>query len=274
MKIRYLGTAAYEGVPALFCQCDVCRRSRLAGGRNLRTRQQALLNDDLLFDFNADTVCHMQRYGLDLGKNITECLITHSHCDHLYPDDAEIAAEPYSHGHSPIHFYAARDGYEKLLPFTKEKGIHAGVTLVQTGKEFTTAGGYCVLPLPADHDPASSPVIYAVRKAGRRILYAHDTGMFPDETFAGLQTFGRLDLISFDCTGCLGLNGAWRQGHMSLETIIEVFARLCALGVADKSTVKVLSHFSHNGGQTYDEMLAAAEREGYVVAYDGLEIEF
>lgn len=33
-------------------------RKGAAGGRNIRSRQQALLNNDLLFDFNADTVIH------------------------------------------------------------------------------------------------------------------------------------------------------------------------------------------------------------------------
>ena len=61
---------------------------------------------------------------------------------------------------------------------------------------------------------------------------------------------------------------------MSLKTVKEVFAKLCALGVADEFTVKAVSHFSHNGGQTYDEMRASAEAEGYIVAYDGLEIAF
>ena len=106
------------------------------------------------------------------------------------------------------------------------------------------------------------------------MLYAHDTGIFPEETFARLAAFGKLDFISFDCTGCLGTDGAWRYGHMSLQTVKEVFARLCAIGAADGDTVKVLSHFSHNGGQTYDEMRAAAEKEGFIVAYDGMEVSF
>lgn len=272
MKIKYLGTAAYEGVPALFCRCEVCRGSRAAGGRNVRSRQQAILDDVLLFDFNADTVSHAQRYGLDLYK-VTDCLITHSHCDHLYPDDVEIAAKPYSHEHARIRFYAAEDGYKKLIPITQKEDSNASAVLIEAGKEFTAAGAYRILPLKANHDPASSPVIYAVESKGKRMLYAHDTGVFPEETISAIASFGRFDFISFDCTGCLGSGGDWRNGHMSLKTIKEVFARLCALGAADENTIKVLSHFSHNGGQTYDEM-AAAEEEGYIVAYDGMEMSF
>ena len=38
MKIKYLGTAAAEAIPALFCTCDVCRKARKVGGRELRLR--------------------------------------------------------------------------------------------------------------------------------------------------------------------------------------------------------------------------------------------
>ena len=29
MKIAYLGTSAAEGIPALFCHCDVCKYARI-----------------------------------------------------------------------------------------------------------------------------------------------------------------------------------------------------------------------------------------------------
>ena len=51
MKIRYLGTAAAEGWPALFCSCPICTKARAQGGKNLRTRTQAILDGELLLDF-------------------------------------------------------------------------------------------------------------------------------------------------------------------------------------------------------------------------------
>ena len=33
MKIHYLGTAAAEGWPALFCDCENCRRARIEKGK-------------------------------------------------------------------------------------------------------------------------------------------------------------------------------------------------------------------------------------------------
>ena len=103
MKIKFLGTAAFEGVPSLFCNCPTCRRAREAGGKNLRSRLQALVNEDLLIDFPPDTVWHSIRFGLDWQK-INTCLITHSHSDHLYPEDVVQAEPGYSRKHPPLHF--------------------------------------------------------------------------------------------------------------------------------------------------------------------------
>ena len=56
MKLTYLGTAAAEGWPAAFCNCDGCRAARRLGGRNIRTRSQALVDDALLLDNGALTL--------------------------------------------------------------------------------------------------------------------------------------------------------------------------------------------------------------------------
>ena len=86
MKIKYLGTAAFEGVPSLFCTCNVCQEAKEKKGRYIRSRSQAIINDELLMDFPADTVWHSIQYEMDWTK-IGHCLITHSHSDHLYPSD-------------------------------------------------------------------------------------------------------------------------------------------------------------------------------------------
>ena len=113
---------------------------------------------------------------------------------------------------------------------------------------------------------------------GKRLLYAHDTGIFPEDVWEPLRAFGRLDFISFDCTGCLaGMDDEfyeWKDGHMSLRSSLRMLDRMKALGIADGKTVVAVSHFSHNGAKTYDEMAEGAKNYGVIVAYDGLEIEF
>ena len=61
---------------------------------------------------------------------------------------------------------------------------------------------------------------------------------------------------------------------MSFGTNLEVINRLKVEGLIDEKTRIVLNHFSHNGGQTYEEMCEATGDYGVIVAYDGLEIEF
>ncbi len=273
MKIKFLGTAAYEGVPSIFCECEVCQKSLRLGGRNLRTRSQALINDDLLLDFPPDTVAHYLTHKFEWSK-IGDCLITHSHSDHIYPEDVAIAAPGYATVSRKIRFYAAEDGYRKLLPFVESTKGNASVQKIAVGERFTVADGkYTVLALPADHAAATSPVFYSITCENKRMLYAHDTGEFSEEAWKGLKSEGRYDLVSLDCTGCLAKGGAWRRGHMSFQTNLEIIDRMKREGLADEKTVFVVNHFSHNGGQCYDDMAAEAEPLGVTVSYDGLEIE-
>lgn len=277
MKIKFLGTAAYEGVPALFCECEVCRKSKLAGGRNLRSRSQALVNDELLLDFPPDTVWHSQRYGMDWSK-IDDCLITHSHSDHLYPQDISMLSPWYSHGHGAFRIYCGEAGCKDIADAASEENVGEDmlkIIPVTPLQEFTACNGkYRVLPLPADHSESTSPVIYAIERSGKRMLYAHDSGMFPEEAWRGLKNFGKLALVSIDCTGCLALGGDWERGHMSVGTNLRAIERMKREGIADETTVFVLNHFSHNGGQTYDELSNAVKDKGLIVSYDGMEIEF
>jgi len=102
MKFQFLGTAAAEGIPALWCRCDACRRSREMGGRAIRTRSQAIINDELLIDFPCDTYKHFLDNRLDL-TNVRWCFVTHSHSDHLYATDFACLNPGFSHVQDGYH---------------------------------------------------------------------------------------------------------------------------------------------------------------------------
>ena len=82
MKLTYLGTAAAEGWPAAFCNCDGCRAARRLGGRNIRTRPQALVADALLLDFPCDPSLHALRHGPAISA-VHSMPHTHSRTDPL-----------------------------------------------------------------------------------------------------------------------------------------------------------------------------------------------
>ena len=152
-----------------------------------------------------------------------------------------------------------------------------GVELVEKFKtiKFTH---YEVIPLPASHDPMSSPFIYIIKDLndGKVLLYGNDSGYFTYETMDYiLKNIKHLDLVSLDCTGALQKKWGLNNGrHMSLDVNIMLFDELKEHGIIDDKTIKVSNHFSHNGGAVYDEIDPIAKENDIIITYDGLEIDF
>ena len=99
MRLKYLGTAAAEGFPAIFCNCKYCNEARVLGGKNIRTRSQSLINSDLLIDLPADTYHHILENGIRADE-IKYLLITHGHADHLYARELGRRRRPFAHNMS------------------------------------------------------------------------------------------------------------------------------------------------------------------------------
>ena len=50
-KVTILGSAAAEGIPAMFCNCRVCMKAWKNGGKDVRMRTAYKLNDHVRVDF-------------------------------------------------------------------------------------------------------------------------------------------------------------------------------------------------------------------------------
>ncbi len=277
MKLTYLGTAAAEGWPALFCNCEYCVRAKELGGKNIRTRSQALINDDLLIDFPADTYNHMLKSRLDLSK-VKYCFVTHSHIDHFEPTDLIMRMEScFAHNMSEptLHIYgnkAVISRYKHFVHDTDEEDIPPSVTVNEIkAYDVTAAGKYTVTALPAFHAPKETPFVYLITDGEKTILYLHDTGIPFDEVFEYLQKNAvKADLVSYDCT-YVAIPSA--GGHMGLDSVPAVRKRLEEIGVCNESTVHIVNHFSHNGMLLHDELCEAAGKLGFLTSYDGMEVE-
>lgn len=278
MKIKYLGTAAAEGIPAIFCECDTCKRAVALGGRNIRTRSQAIIDDTLLIDFPADTYMHYLKWGVPINK-IKACIITHSHADHLYPLEIEMRKRGFSHleDDSPLVFYSDESGYNALNSVVKDYNISKDdvrPVKIEPFKSFETRG-YTVTPVRATHDPASDPVIYAIEKDSKSLLYANDTSEPCEESMDCLKSLGRpFNVISLDCTEA-NLENIGYIGHMNLNKCDRLRERFIRDRIADENTVFILNHFSHNGVDVlYDEFSKIAGKRGFITSFDGMELEF
>lgn len=274
MKITYYGTAASEAWPALFCRCKACEMARKYKGKNIRTRSQALIDDSLLIDFPPDTNYHAQYLGLNLSE-IRTLLMTHSHHDHFFPYDICMRNPNYAEKLSKecLHMY----GNEVIWKRFKEaaticNNMEKYVTfhLLLPFEKVCTADGYTVTALLADHNQPEKALIYMIEKAGKRLLYAHDTGIFPESTWDYIKNI-HFDLVSLDCTA---LSRDWRRGHMGFEAVDEVKKRMEMSGCTNDNTVFILSHLAHFGDFTHDKICELEEPKGYTVAYDGFSCMF
>ena len=274
MKITYYGTAAGEGWPGVFCQCPLCRQAQALGGKNIRTRSQALLNEDLLLDLPPDNQLHSLYYGLDLSK-VWALLFTHSHSDHCYPEDLEFLREPYSHTREGELLVGGNEAVAEKVKRTC--GSLGGVKerfrfeVLQADRPVRFLD-YHILPLKATHTQQEKCLFYRIAREGKAVLYAHDTGALTEENIASLaRQPEKLSLVSLDCTCQQHPDGKY---HMGLPDCVEQKARLLSAGLADEKTIWVVNHFSHNGGWLHEQISAEAEKYGFLASYDGLTIEF
>lgn len=274
MKIKFLGTAAAEGIPAMFCECDTCKRSKESVKENIRTRSQAIVDDTILIDFPPDTYMHMLYGGLDLPK-IRTCIITHNHNDHFYPADIGMRGPIFAKtsDDTPLTFFATEPAVAQARSYFEKWRLDGRVAFrAITPFETFSVQGYEITPLKANHAKQCAPVFFIIKKGAKQILYAHDTDYFPQETWHYLESEKPyFNLISLDCTL---FTSDLRDGHMGLPANIEVRDRLKQMGLIDQDSICVLNHFSHNGHITHDEMVPIAKKEGFIVAYDNLTIEF
>lgn len=285
MRIRFLGTAAAEGAPALFCTCEHCAYARKMGGREIRTRSGSLIDGVLKLDFGPDSYKHALDHHIDYTY-MKSILITHSHADHCCAEDIGYRRRGFANLREdvPVLTVYGNSAVGKMMtPFLHD------LTRFEQLRAFTTADieGYAVTPLEAVHCRCADtlnmyPVtcngqtiyrseeafFYLIEKDGESILYAHDTDEFTPADMDFLA--GRhIDLITMDCTN--GVLSCDYYGHMGIENNLRMREKLLANGAADAHTLFVANHFSHNGLAPYEEL--QRRLPGFTITYDGLELE-
>lgn len=278
MLIRYLGTAAAEGMPAVFCRCELCQTARQRGDKDIRTRSQILIDGDTLIDFPMDSYMHALKYGLDLSA-VRDVFITHAHMDHCYPQDFTAHGAPFAHNMScpVINVYGNATVIEKFKAYTRDEmkpEVESSVKL-HTLKPYDaviTDSGMKVTALPAKHTVGEDCLLYAMEKNGKSALIMNDTGILDDDVYDKLKAMGkRFDLVSFDCT--YGGKGKGAGRHMGLPDNVSERARMKERGLVDDKTLYIATHFSHNSGMLHEDMDKLASLSGMRAAFDGMSVE-
>lgn len=269
MRLTYLGTAAAEGFPAVFCNCQYCNEARRLGEKNIRTRSQALINDDLLIDLPADTYYHFLRNGIE-GDKIKYLIVTHAHSDHFYPTELNMRISPYAKNMraSQLMVLCSEATYQgfSLIPQNIDIRVIRAYETVQLDT-------YSVTALPARHMSEREEAFIYIVKGDKTLLYAHDTGYFYENVFSYIEDNGIVfDMISLDCTN-VDIPISDEGKHMGFPNIERVLTRLCGMGAVTEDTVRYVNHFSHNGNPIHRVLEKRARDVGCCVSYDGCVVE-
>ena len=216
-----------------------------------------------------------------LGITYLDYIIgTHAHEDHFYPADFGIYGDCYAHNMTSekLEIYCNSRVKEMFDAVSREIAIPDSIknnllfTVVSAFEEFSLGDRYRVTPLKANHSPNENALFYLIREGEKQLLYAHDTGHFPEETtdYLANNLVRPVDMLSLDAT--LGKNHCY-DGHMGFYECFDMLDILKQRGIVDDNTVVVFNHFSHNGMLLHDEASELAAAHGALVSYDGMQVE-
>ena len=277
MKVKFLGTIAAEGGPALFCNCNFCKEALRRGGKDIRSRSQILVNEDLLVDFPADTYFHKIRDGLDLSK-VRYLLVTHSHQDHFYPQDLFTRGtyNAYDMVEPTMDIYcnqAVKDLFDRESAGKIEKEIADGMKWnVISEFEHIKTERYEIWSLKARHMKTENALFYLIKQGDKSFLQCNDTGLLFEEDYEFLSSLGvKIDAVALDST--MGGQNKSYFGHMNVQECIQTAERMRKSNFVKPNTRFVVTHFSHNGLLLHEEYEKICNPHGVEVAYDGMEME-
>jgi len=267
MVIHLLGTGGADGVPALYSDSRVSRLARANRGKDVRSRAAALIDDGLKIDFGPDTWAQVAREGID-ARDWWSVFFTHADADHFSVEELQYALYPFN-GFESAGFTVY--GNNVVSARIRERYPEWPIEVVTT-KSFcpVETGGYVVTPIKARHgSPDEDTHNLIVQSEGKTVLYATDTGIWDEPTWAFLTEF-RLDALILECSEGFVLTPY--NGHLDIEEFRQVVERLRKQGTVTGSTQIVTTHHSHMGDATHEELERELGPLGVTVGYDGLKI--
>lgn len=272
MKINFMGTAAYERIPSIFCNCPACVYARKHGKKNIRTQAQVLINNDLLIDFGMDNYLHFVKSGVNFSA-IPNILITHAHEDHFQLEELKMRSESGSKNIicEDLNIYGGVGAKEFFESGDTNK---CTFNLMEKFVPYTV-GKYTVYSLPARHGTID-PLTYLISDGEKIVYYSLDSWYPNEEVYEFIKEKAiKIDLVICDCTYSIRDIEDDGGHHMSLINNRVHKQKLIDIGAIDSKTTWVVTHFTHNSmhqdgkGVSHKQLKKICKKDGIKVAYDG-----
>ena len=269
MNLTFLGTAAAEGFPGIFCNCSNCNAARARGGRSLRFRSALLVNSDLLIDCGPDLLASAQRFNLNLSQ-VTTNIVTHAHPDHFHIENFLLRRKPFTGGLEipTLDLFGPRDVTDTLERSRPDLSILRMKAHPVSAFQTWSHSGYTFSTFKANHAIGEyEAIFYSVGDEQHSFLYVTDTGLLPEETWRALAGKSFDSIILEETLG----TGTYAQ-HLGFDTFRETAARMRAGGLLRPGGRLIAHHISHSGNPVHEELEALFAPDGVEVAYDGMEV--
>lgn len=280
MKIKFLGTGAAEGIPALYCKCRVCQNARRIRGKEYRRRTAILVNEDLLVDYGPDAVEASYQFSVDYTQ-VKVILISHSHFDHITMANFLYRLEKYRKDNvkleDKILIICNKLVYKNIINFintlddiSKKDFLQKYIFESVNPYSEVVVGKYKIYALPSNHETDEICLLFIISDGKSTIFYSTDAKYYNLSEVVIPEKYYPIDMLIFDCTyGLKKMEGR----HMGVSECMNIYNDMNKGGVINEETKVLLTHFSHCCGNTYNELKTILNGEKMYVTYDGLEIE-
>lgn len=253
MHIRFLGTGAADFSPLLETEF----KNKL--DHNARRSSSILINDTILVDCGPHTLESLQIQGLDCSK-ITDLLVTHLHDDHY---DPIIIAKLAKQCQTPLRMWYHEDASPESMDNVEFHPVKP-FKMIETG-QFRLVG------LPANH--TEFPLHYDIEIDGVKLFYGCDGAWLLNDTFYAMM---RREYGCMILDGTVGdYNGDYRLGeHNSIPMIRLMAESFRTQNVVADNGILCISHLARTLHKPHKETASGLGNEGYLVAYDGMSLDF
>lgn len=280
MRIKILGIAAAEGVPAPFCGCPMCEYARNNRGKEIRKRSSVMIDKNIVIDFGPDLFWSSVTEEICLDS-VLYIFISHSHFDHLSFENLILASKKYRRtrtrekgkrtliGSKSVYFvlqnYIEMMGCEDFWEFYEFRMVFP--------YEKLQLGEYTVVILPSNHTNKEQSLLFLITKNGKTFFYGTDTTYYSvREVFERIMPI-KIDVVLSDCTYGTCAAQSRKGRHMGLPDNIYIRQEMINVGVISQESTYMLSHFSHDSLLPYEQINSLAQDNNMLIAYDGLTIE-
>ncbi|MCA1658698.1 MAG: MBL fold metallo-hydrolase [Verrucomicrobiaceae bacterium] len=255
LRLTFLGTGTSQGVPAIACDCDVCRSpdprdKRLRSSIYIETPECAWV-----VDTGTDFRTQALRENI---RRLDAVVFTHSHTDHIMGFDD---LRRFSHDLGSIPVYASAEtmrDLERVYEFAFN-GLNRFPGYLVPVPHIIDApfplGETLITPLPVPHGRSMVNGYLFSRNNEKLVAYLSDCSAVPDEI---VREIAEVKVLVIDA-----LRYRPHPTHLTVDQALEVSRKV-------RPARTLFTHISHDLAQS-----AEAELPSDVgIAYDGLKLHF